>query len=328
MLGRETSGFAISGAARSRGQLLPITGRYLSESQKKVNGMPKSKLSRDDILTAMFHFDQNKQNMNGVIRKWEDNTGFQYALDYEGKSYPPGVLMSIALGYPIRSPKGEPANRTLRELGFTVIRKSTPKKTNPNAPSGKGPIASSSLTLGEVTHGVGALEPDSTGKHRPKRLGDSAEVATAQRLAEASGAFDANDETDARSKTLRAIVQRRGQPQFRQKLIFAYAGTCAMTGCTVPDILEAAHIKPYMGEHSNHVTNGLLLRADVHTLFDLGLVRVHPDTYLIDVAERALPGYQHLAGVTLQLPADSSARPNIDALLHHHLRSAAEFRLE
>jgi hypothetical protein len=51
-------------------------------------------------------------------------------------------------------------------------------------------------------------------------------------------------------------------------------------------------------------------------------------TYLIEVAERAFPGYPDLGGATLQLPAQSSARPNTDALLHHYARSAAEFPVE
>ena len=44
-----------------------------------------------------------------------------------------------------------------------------------------------------------------------------------------------------------------------------------MTGCDVVQALDAAHISPYLGDQSNHVTNGVLLRADIHTLFDLQL---------------------------------------------------------
>lgn len=90
--------------------------------------MPKSKLSRDEILTAMSNFDQWKADMNGTVRRWEDNAGFQYAVHHEGKRYPPGMLMSLALGSPSSFPTGEKANKTLRELGFTVVRKSTPKR--------------------------------------------------------------------------------------------------------------------------------------------------------------------------------------------------------
>jgi hypothetical protein len=44
-----------------------------------------------------------------------------------------------------------------------------------------------------------------------------------------------------------------------------------VTGCDVVQALDAAHISPYLGDQSNHVTNGVLLRADIHTLFDLQL---------------------------------------------------------
>ena len=44
-----------------------------------------------------------------------------------------------------------------------------------------------------------------------------------------------------------------------------------MTGCDVVQALDAAHISPYLGDQSNHVTNGVLVRADSHTLFDLQL---------------------------------------------------------
>ncbi|EAN8121017.1 HNH endonuclease, partial [Salmonella enterica] len=50
-------------------------------------------------------------------------------------------------------------------------------------------------------------------------------------------------------------------------------------------VLEAAHIHPYLGEKTNVVSNGLLLRADVHTLFDLGLLWVNPADLRIGIAE-------------------------------------------
>ncbi|WP_429001222.1 HNH endonuclease [Stenotrophomonas maltophilia] len=57
-----------------------------------------------------------------------------------------------------------------------------------------------------------------------------------------------------------------------------------MTGCNVFDALEAAHIHPYSGLKSNDVRNGLLLRADVHTLFDLYLIAINPGSLRIAVA--------------------------------------------
>jgi predicted restriction endonuclease len=73
---------------------------------------------------------------------------------------------------------------------------------------------------------------------------------------------------------LRSIKTRRGQSKFRQKLLEAYKGKCIVTGCRVEAILEAAHITPH-AEHTDYrVSNGLLLRSDIHTLFDLNLLTI------------------------------------------------------
>lgn len=57
-----------------------------------------------------------------------------------------------------------------------------------------------------------------------------------------------------------------------------YQGQCGITGCAVKPLLEAAHVTPYLGEYTNNFANGFLLRADIHTLWDLGLIAAHPDT--------------------------------------------------
>jgi predicted restriction endonuclease len=51
------------------------------------------------------------------------------------------------------------------------------------------------------------------------------------------------------------------------------------------DILEAAHIMPYKGIKDNHAENGLLLRSDIHTLFDLDLIGINPDDLTIHLHE-------------------------------------------
>ena len=63
---------------------------------------------------------------------------------------------------------------------------------------------------------------------------------------------------DAREKTLRLILKRKGQPKFRAKLLDGYKRCCAVTKCSTIQVLEAAHIVPYLGEDSNHINNGIL----------------------------------------------------------------------
>jgi putative restriction endonuclease len=98
-------------------------------------------------------------------------------------------------------------------------------------------------------------------------------------------AFDPASVADERQRALRAIRIRRGQPAFRAALLEAYGKRCAITGCAIEDVLEAAHITPHWGPLTNHVSNGLLLRTDIHTLFDCGLLAIQPDTRRVVIAE-------------------------------------------
>jgi len=126
-----------------------------------------------------------------------------------------------------------------------------------------------------------------------------------RQLVNASGFFLPDNVEDLRDRVLRSIVQRQGQRNFRAALIEAYGGKCAMTGCGVVDVLEAAHIHRYMGRDTNVVPNGLLLRADVHTLFDLNLVAVDASTMRICVSpELEGSSYQELNGRPLSSPSE------------------------
>lgn len=132
--------------------------------------------------------------------------------------------------------------------------------------------------------------------------------------------FDPTNVADGRSQTLALVRLRQGQPKFRRELIEAYSGRCALTGCDFLPLLEAAHIHPYRGKETNHVSNGLLLRADVHTLFDLGLLAVKPDGSL-DICS-SLSGTEYTALKVLMMPKIAANRPSADALAWHRERIA------
>jgi HNH endonuclease len=89
---------------------------------------------------------------------------------------------------------------------------------------------------------------------------------------------------DERKRVLQYIVQRQGQKTFRTDLLDAYQNQCAITGCGVIEVLEAAHIIPYLGVKTNHVSNGLILRADLHTLFDLFLFTIDPESLTVIIS--------------------------------------------
>jgi len=78
---------------------------------------------------------------------------------------------------------------------------------------------------------------------------------------------------------------RLGQGAFRVLVTEAYARRCAVTGERTLPVLEAAHIKPFAKSGPHQVNNGLLLRSDLHTLFDRGYVTVTPD-HRIEVSKR------------------------------------------
>lgn len=130
--------------------------------------------------------------------------------------------------------------------------------------------------------------------------------------------FDPSDLIDGRKRVFRAIRLRQGQPKFRSRLLTAYGRACAFTGERTLWVLEAAHIVPYLGPKTNHVTNGLLLRSDVHTLFDLGLIAVHPASRTLRVARRleSTP-YDALKGQPLREPRLASNRASQAALEAH-----------
>jgi hypothetical protein len=102
--------------------------------------------------------------------------------------------------------------------------------------------------------------------------------------------------------TLQQIRTRRGQAQFRRALIEAYDGKCAFSGCDVLDVLESAHVVPHAQGGSYAVSNGLLLRADLHTLFDLQLICID-ENRKIRIAD-SLYGtmYQEFDGKVVRLP--------------------------
>jgi len=139
-----------------------------------------------------------------------------------------------------------------------------------------------------------------------------------QKVAEEDGSFSPKDITDGRERILASIVRRRGQPEFRRMLLGAYDGKCAITGCDAEDALEAAHIIPYLGVETNRATNGLLLRADIHILFDMGLIAVDTSNMTLLVSpDLERTEYNLLAGEHLRFPKNPNLVPNIEALNEH-----------
>ncbi|MGB7540167.1 MAG: HNH endonuclease [Anaerolineales bacterium] len=84
------------------------------------------------------------------------------------------------------------------------------------------------------------------------------------------------------------ILPRLGQGIFRVVIIDAYGRRCAVTGEKVLPVLDAAHIKPYSKDGTHKPDNGILIRSDLHTLFDLGYVTITPQ-YRFEVSKHIPP---------------------------------------
>lgn len=136
--------------------------------------------------------------------------------------------------------------------------------------------------------------------------------------------FDPTSVEDGRARIMGMVTRRQGQGAFRTALLDAYGRRCAVTDCSVEAVLEAAHIHPYLGPSTNHVTNGLLVRADIHTLFYLGLVAVDAEYRLMLSPELKDSVYNSLYGKVIRLPKSSLARPSAAALQWHRQQHGFE----
>jgi hypothetical protein len=87
--------------------------------------------------------------------------------------------------------------------------------------------------------------------------------------------------------------------------------------------LEAAHITPHC-EGENYLTaNGLLLRADLHTLFDLRLLSIDPASGTVFVSSKLSREYQQFAKQRIHLPEKVEHRPDLQGLNQHYLDTQA-----
>jgi putative restriction endonuclease len=119
------------------------------------------------------------------------------------------------------------------------------------------------------------------------------------------------------------VRPRLGQGSFRLLVTDAYNCRCAMSAERTLPVLEAAHIRPYSrgGEHS--LTNGLLLRSDLHKLFDLGYLAVDPKESKIVVSRKIKEEFENgrqyyaLHGNVIAMPSDPLSVPSKENLQYH-----------
>lgn len=129
-------------------------------------------------------------------------------------------------------------------------------------------------------------------------------------------------EPEARYGTPVLVRPRLGQGAFRITVTDVYNRCCAVTQEHSLPALEAAHIRPYTNHGPHEATNGILLRADFHRLFDKGYVTVTDDARLV-VSRRLREDYDNgksyypFDGHVLRLPASSENQPSSEYLQWH-----------
>jgi putative restriction endonuclease len=133
----------------------------------------------------------------------------------------------------------------------------------------------------------------------------------------------ARDRDERRYGEAQLVRPRLGQGSFRVIVTDAYERRCAITGERVLPVLEAAHIRPFAlgGEH--RADNGLLLRSDLHTLFDRGYVTVTPELR-VEISARIREEFENgrdyyaLHGRAIRAPGRAEDRPAIEQLRWHN----------
>lgn len=144
-------------------------------------------------------------------------------------------------------------------------------------------------------------------------------------IPELMSGLPASEETGDRYGTPTLVIPRRGQGTFRVAVTEAYGRACAVTGEHSLPALEAAHIKPYAEDGPHAVSNGLLLRSDLHRLFDRGYVTVTPE-YRLEVSNQLKSHFSNgktyypFHGVQIAVPRSIALRPDPELLRWHNNR--------
>jgi putative restriction endonuclease len=119
------------------------------------------------------------------------------------------------------------------------------------------------------------------------------------------------------------IRPRLGQGAFRVLVTDIYRRRCAVTQERTLPALEAAHIRPYGDGGEHEPWNGLLLRRDIHSLFDAGYVTVTPALHF-EVSPRIKAEFENgrhyyaLHGQKISAPEQISQHPAAATLTWHN----------
>ncbi len=99
----------------------------------------------------------------------------------------------------------------------------------------------------------------------------------------------------------RIRARKMWQLKLRVKLLEVFGECCAITGCSIVELLDACHIQPFSESGNCLVENAILLRSDIHDLFDANLLAIDPQSKEIKIhAKITDPNYVCLNGIKLK----------------------------
>lgn len=131
--------------------------------------------------------------------------------------------------------------------------------------------------------------------------------------------FQTQTADEAQSRLQRSITLRKGPHKLRQQLLQGYDDRCAISRCSVTQVLEVAYLMPSAQDLASDPSNALLLRSDLHLLFDLHLITVHPHAHVVEIAPWLHDSYYaSLAGRSLHMPLNHDLCPSTEALTYHY----------
>ncbi len=101
---------------------------------------------------------------------------------------------------------------------------------------------------------------------------------------------------------VRIVSARPGQSEFRRRVLEAWVGRCAISGCEEPKVLEAAHLGGRGAwRNQNTAVDGILLRVDLHRLFEAGLLTIEPN----GTVRCGVAGYEQFDGEKIDAVSDA-----------------------
>jgi hypothetical protein len=237
-----------------------------------------------------------------------DLLGIEHFTTSRGSSVRRDFLeaVAVALQVPAATARGMATKDDLLSL---VVQTATDAPMDPDLVSVGGTVTNNALQV--IVDGI-------TRRGVPGRPEVPATEST-QVVDEDEAELDLSELSDERDRRLMETAVREGRDRFRSAVLDAYGGCCAVTGFDAAEALQAAHIYPYQGPATNRVSNGILLRADIHSLFDRGALAFSETSYEVLVKPHLLvTRYADLAdGTTLRLPRLRAHRPSTAALRSH-----------